>query len=123
MKDSNLDLAASRDEERARRLDARLDTERALREPVIEPVARAGEVHDPRWLRLLDRIRPGHSLTPYACRLPSGDLGRTAIQFLNGEWDCGLRARSSRSRGRLTGSVCRVTRAPRLRTGRSALLG
>ena len=86
MQDSYLDLAASRDEERARRLDARLDTERALREPVIEPIVPARQVHDRLWLRLLDRIRPGHSLTPYACRLPSGDLGRTAIQFLNGEW-------------------------------------
>jgi len=86
MQSSYLELAASRDEERAPLWDQRLDTERALREPAIEPVVPANPVHDPLWLRLLDRIRPGHSLTPYACRLPSRDLGRTAIQFLNGEW-------------------------------------
>jgi hypothetical protein len=86
MQYSYLELAATRDEERVRRLDQRLNTQRALREPVIEPVVRASQVHDPLWLRLLDRIRPEHSLTPYACRLPSGDLGRTAIKLLNGEW-------------------------------------
>jgi hypothetical protein len=86
MQYSYLELAVTREEERVRRLDQRLYTQSALREPEIEPVVRAGAVHDPRWLRLLDRIRPGHSLTPYACRLPSGDLGRTAITFLNGEW-------------------------------------
>jgi hypothetical protein len=37
-------------------------------------------------MQLLDRMRPEHSLTPYACRLPDGDLGRTAIRFLDGEW-------------------------------------
>ncbi len=86
MQYSYLELAATRDEEQARRMDQRRNTQGALREPAIEPVVRAGEVHDPRWLRLLDRIRPEHSLTPYACRLPNGDLGRTAIKSLNGEW-------------------------------------
>jgi len=83
---SYLELAATRDEERARRLDRRLDTEWTLREPAIEPVAPANPARDRLWLRLLDRIRPEHSLTPYACRLQSGDLGRNAIRFLNGEW-------------------------------------
>jgi hypothetical protein len=86
MQYSYLELATTRDNERVRRLDRRLDTERALREPVIEPVVPARQVHDGLWLRLLDRIRPEHSLTTYACRLPSGDMGRTAIKFLNGEW-------------------------------------
>jgi hypothetical protein len=86
MQYSYLELAATRDEERARRLGFCLNTQRALREPLIEPVMPARKVHDPFWLRLLDRIRPEHSLTPYACRLPSGDLGRTGIKLLNGEW-------------------------------------
>jgi hypothetical protein len=41
---------------------------------------------DRTWTRLLARLRPDHSLTAYACRLPSGDLGRTAIKFLDEEW-------------------------------------
>ncbi len=86
MQYSHLQLAATRHEERARRLDRRVDTERALREPAIEPVVPANRVHDRHWLRLLDRIRPEHDLTPYACRLPTGELGRTAIKFLGGEW-------------------------------------
>ena len=86
MQYSYLELAATRDEERVRRLDQRLTAERALREPVIEPVVPARRVHERLWLQLLDRIRPEHSLTSYACRLPSGDMGRTAIKFLNGEW-------------------------------------
>jgi hypothetical protein len=86
MQYSYLELAATRDNERARRLNQRLDAERALRDPTTEPVVPASEVHDRLWLRLLDRIRPEHGLTTYACRLPSGDLGRTAIKFLNGEW-------------------------------------
>jgi hypothetical protein len=46
----------------------------------------ASPAHDRTWTRLLARLRPDHSLTAYACRLPSGDLGRTAIKFLNEEW-------------------------------------
>jgi hypothetical protein len=86
MQYSYLEMATVRDNERARRLNQRLDNERALRDPTIEPVVPASQVHDRLWLRLLDRIRPEHSLTAYACRLPSGDLGRTAIKLLNGEW-------------------------------------
>jgi hypothetical protein len=86
MQYSYLELAATRDNERVRRMDQRLPAERALRAPVVEPVVPARRVHDRRWLQLLDRIRPEHSLTAYACRLPSGDMGRTAIKFLDGEW-------------------------------------
>jgi hypothetical protein len=86
MQYSYLELTATRDNERARRLDQRLPAERALRAPVIEPVVPARRAYDRLWLQLLDRIRPEHSLTSYACRLPSGDLGRTAIKLLNGEW-------------------------------------
>jgi len=86
MQYSYLQLAATRDEERARRMNMHLETERQLHAPVVEPVVPARPVHDRQWLRLLDRIRPQHDLTPYACRLPSGDMGRTAIRFLNGEW-------------------------------------
>jgi hypothetical protein len=86
MQYSYLELAATRDNERVRRMDHRLPAEPALRAPVLEPALPARRVHDRLWLQLLDRIRPEHSLTTYACRLPSGDLGRTAIKLLDGEW-------------------------------------
>jgi hypothetical protein len=30
--------------------------------------------------------RDRHSLTEYACRLPNGKIGRTAVVFQSGEW-------------------------------------
>jgi hypothetical protein len=78
--------AATRDEDRARRMDRRHEIERALREPVIERVLLEEPANDRLWMKLLDRIRPKHSFTSYPCRLPTGDLGRTAITFLGGEW-------------------------------------
>jgi len=81
---SDLALAATYQQERRRTLERRLEHRRALHEGAIERTLM--ESRDRLWIRLLDRIRPEHSLTPYACRLPSGDLGRTAIRFLGGEW-------------------------------------
>jgi hypothetical protein len=81
---SDLAVAATCHEERGRILERRLEHSRALHEQAIERALR--ENHDRLWMRLLDRIRPEHSLTPYPCRLPSGDQGRTEIRFLGGEW-------------------------------------
>ena len=95
---SDLALAATYQQERRRTLERRLEHSRALHEQAIDRTLE--EHHDRLWSRLLDRIRPEHSLTPYACRLPSGDMGRTAIKFLGGEWtavcvpDPGPRARA-----------------------------
>jgi hypothetical protein len=81
---SDLALAATYHEEQERVLERRLEHRRALHEQAIERALR--ENHERLWMRLLDRIRPDHSLTPYPCRLPSGDQGRTAIKLLGGEW-------------------------------------
>ena len=74
---TDLLLAATFDADRCRGIERRHAIERALRED-------AG--HEPVWTRLLARLRPEHSLTPYPCRLPSGEMGRSAIKFLEGEW-------------------------------------
>jgi len=70
-------LAATFDADRYRGIERRHAIERALREDAT---------HEPIWTRLLARFRPEHSLTPYPCRLPSGEMGRSAIKFLEGEW-------------------------------------
>jgi hypothetical protein len=36
-------------------------------------------------LRVARRER--HSMTSYACRLPDGKIGRTAVVLVNGEWE------------------------------------
>jgi hypothetical protein len=79
-------LAGPRDEDRYRGMERRLAIERALRETAIERATGEHSAGEPFWARLLTRLRPDHSLTPYACRLPSGELGRTAIKFRDGEW-------------------------------------
>ena len=60
------------------------EIERARRSNALAQAPSANR--DRTWTRLLARLRPDHSLTAYACRLPSGDLGRTAIKFLDDEW-------------------------------------
>lgn len=77
MPNTDLLLAAAHDADRYRGMERRHAIERALREDAT---------HEPIWTRLLARFRPEHSLTPYSCRLPSGEMGRTAIKFLEGEW-------------------------------------
>ena len=77
MPKTDLLLAATFDADRYRGMERRHAFERALREDAR---------HEPIWTRLLARFRPEHSLTPYPCRLPSGEMGRSAIKFLEGEW-------------------------------------
>ncbi len=82
MPSTDLLLAATFDADRYRGMERRHAIERALRERALREVA----THEPIWTRLLARFRPEHSLTPYPCRLPSGEMGRSAIKFLEGEW-------------------------------------
>jgi hypothetical protein len=77
MPNTDLLLAATLVADRYRGMERRHAIERELREDVT---------HEPIWTRLLARLRPEHSLTPYPCRLPSGEMGRSAIKFLEGEW-------------------------------------
>ena len=72
-------------EARTRAMDRRYEMERTY-EIERAQAPSASPAHDRTWTRLLARLRPDHSLTAYACRLPSGDLGRTAIKFLDDEW-------------------------------------
>ncbi len=78
---TDLELAATRDADRARGMDRRHELARALRESPVEPRP---------WLRLATRllahIRPVDILTPDSCQLPSGERGRSVLKLLDGEW-------------------------------------
>jgi hypothetical protein len=70
MQYSYFELAASRDEDRSRRMDRRHEIERALREPVVERVRVQKPAHDRLGMKLLDRIRPK---LPHAVSLSASD--------------------------------------------------
>ena len=76
-------FCAPRIDDRSRATEKRYEMERTYE---IERAQAPSDNHDPIWARLFARLRPDHSLTAYACRLPSGDLGRTAVRFLDEEW-------------------------------------
>ncbi len=74
---------ANLDEERHRGEERRHARQRSLLEARVERsslAARAGAA----FMRIVRRDR--HSLTAYACRLPDGKIGRTAVVLSGGEW-------------------------------------
>jgi len=75
--------AASIDHERHRGEERRHARHRSILESRAERpsmVARLGAA----FVRVVRRDR--HSLTSYACRLPDGKIGRTAVVMSGGEW-------------------------------------
>jgi hypothetical protein len=78
----------------------RTHQEELLAEARAERLSREGRVRPaPRGIRLTVagltrgllggigvRRRPDPWLTPYACRLPNGEMGRAAAVFIDGEW-------------------------------------
>jgi hypothetical protein len=86
MPPTDLLLGAAVDADRYAGMTQRHAIERQLRANEIERVRREDGTRERPWTRLVARLRPDHSLTPYPCRLPGGDLGRTAIKSVNGEW-------------------------------------
>jgi hypothetical protein len=86
MPKTDLLLAATYDADRYAGMKQRHAIERQLKDNAAERALRVDAPHERRWTRLLARLRPDHSLTPYLCRLSSGGMGRTAIRLVNGEW-------------------------------------
>ena len=110
MQYSYLELAATRHEERARRLDQRLNAERALRKPVIEPVVPATPGPRP-TLASTSRPHPAGAQPHVLCMpAPERRPGAHRHQAPQRGVDGRLRARSSRSRGRLKGCWRRIER-------------
>ena len=76
-------LAATFDADRRRGRDRRSGHLRAIREPFAMRASRPA-----RAAAALTRIvrRERHAMTDHPCRLPNGQIGRTMIVNVDGEW-------------------------------------
>ena len=60
------------------------DRRRRWRARVVEAVSR--RISQRPWAAMGRHRRPDPWLTPYACRLPNGEMGRAAAALVDGEW-------------------------------------
>ncbi len=76
-------LAATFDADRYRSFDRRSEHLRSIREPLAWRASRPA-----RTVAALARIvrRERHAMTSYPCRLENGQIGRTVIVEVDGEW-------------------------------------
>jgi hypothetical protein len=75
--------AANIDEERHRGEEQRHARHRSSRESPVERSSLAARM-GAAFMHTVRRDR--HSLTTYACRLPNGKIGRTAVVLSRGDW-------------------------------------
>jgi hypothetical protein len=83
-------LAAHADTDRHRGEERRHEHHRELSEARAESpslFSRSQSQFGRLEIAIRTRLRPEHSLTDYACRLPDGRMGRVAVIERNGDWE------------------------------------